>query len=269
MLLMVIESLKYLLRQGLAIRGHEEIEGNLIQLLLLQAKHCSKLKRYIDDNHYLSNKIINEIISYMGKSVIRSYLSDIREVTVYAIIADETADVSHKEQLCVSIRWVDNNFKIDETPIELINVTKTDGKTIATLIPDCLVRHALPISQCRGQAYDGAANMSGHLRGVAARIQEIEPKAIMIHCLAHCTNLCLQSVGRQALCIREALDLVKGINDLIRCSPKQSSVFELLRAQISTSTPTLKPLCPTRWTVRTAANNSILTNYSRVTGVTG
>ena len=36
MLLMVIESLKYLLRQGLAIRGHEEKDGNLMQLLSLQ-----------------------------------------------------------------------------------------------------------------------------------------------------------------------------------------------------------------------------------------
>ena len=147
---------------------------------------------------------------------------------------------------------------IDETPIELINVTKTDGKTIATLIQDCLIRHAL---QCRSQAYNGAANMSRHLHGVVVRIQEIEPRAVMVHCLAHCTNLCLQSVGRQALCIREALDFVKGINDLICCLPKRSSVFELLRAQISTSTSTLKLLCPTRWTVRTAAINSILTNY--------
>ena len=49
-----------------------------------------------------------------------------------------------------SIKWVDNNFKIDETPIELINETKTDGKNIAASIQDCLVRHSLPISECRG-----------------------------------------------------------------------------------------------------------------------
>ena len=46
MLLVVLNSLRYLLRQGLAIRGHEEIEGNLIQLLLLQANRCDKLRRY-------------------------------------------------------------------------------------------------------------------------------------------------------------------------------------------------------------------------------
>ena len=102
----------------------------------------------------------------------------------------------------MSIRWVDQNFKIEETPIELINIPKTDGETIATLIQDCLLRHALPISQCRGQAYNEAANMSRHLRGVAARIQNIEPRAIMVHCLAHCINLCIQSVGRKTLCIR-------------------------------------------------------------------
>ena len=35
-------------------------------------------------------------------------------------------------------------------------------------VKDCLTRFSLPLSQCRGQAYDGAANMSGHISGVAA-----------------------------------------------------------------------------------------------------
>ena len=37
-LLVHIDSLKFLLRQGLCIKGHEEMEGNLMQLLQL----CSK-----------------------------------------------------------------------------------------------------------------------------------------------------------------------------------------------------------------------------------
>ena len=43
--------------------------------------------------------------------------------------------------------------------------------------------------------YDGAASMSGHINGVAAQIQRVEPGAVFVHCLAHCTNLCLQEVG--------------------------------------------------------------------------
>ena len=85
---------------------------------------------------------------------------------------------------------------------------------------DCLLRCCPPLSQCRGQAYNEASNMSGHLHGVAAQIQENVPSALYVHCLAHCTNLCLQTVGRQCVPIRDALDLVMGVGDLIRYSPK-------------------------------------------------
>ena len=43
---------------------------------------------------------------------------------------------------------------------------------------------------CRGWAYDGASNMSGHL--VATKIRSEEPTALHVHCLTHCLNLCLQ-----------------------------------------------------------------------------
>lgn len=145
-------------------------------------------------------------------------------------------------------------------PLELINVPKTDADTMSHLIKDFLIRMSLPISKCRGQAYDGAASMSGHINGVAAQIQRVEPGAIFVHCLAHCTNLCLQEVGKQILCIREALDLVMELSQLIRYSPKRLSLFESLMAQVSQGAPLLKPLCPTRWTVRTRAINALL-NY--------
>ena len=72
---------------------------------------------------------------------------------------------------------MDDNFAIYEAPLELINVPKTDSNTLCSLVKDCLVRFPLPIPQCRGQAYDRASNMSGHIRGVAAQIQREEPSA--------------------------------------------------------------------------------------------
>ena len=104
--------------------------------------------------------------------------------------------------------------------------------------------------------------MSGYLNGVAAKIQNDVPSALYVHSLAHCTNLCLQTIGRQCKPIRDALDLVMGVADLIRYSPKRSSLFEALQAQLAPRSPSLKPLCPTRWTVRTSALHSILSNYS-------
>ena len=101
--------------------------------------------------------------------------------------------------------------------------------------------------------------MLGHIRGVAACIQKDEPSAIHVHCLAHCTNLCLQTIVRQVAPVRDALELVREVSQLIRFSPKRLSLFESMQSQLSQRSPSLKPLCPTRWTVRTGAINSVLT----------
>ena len=47
MLLKQISSLKYLLRQGLALRGQDDLEGNLLQLLKLRSDDCTDLTTWI------------------------------------------------------------------------------------------------------------------------------------------------------------------------------------------------------------------------------
>ena len=105
--------------------------------------------------------------------------------------------------------------------------------------------------------------MSGHISGVAARIQEIEiePTPIYVHCLAHSINLCLQAVGRNIATIREVLDLTMDLSQFIHFSPKRSSLFESLQAQLSPGVPS-----PTRWTVRTRALGAVASNYHKSTG---
>ena len=49
MLMVSFASLRFLLRQGLAVRGHNDLESNLLQLLLLQTETIPGLKPYIDD----------------------------------------------------------------------------------------------------------------------------------------------------------------------------------------------------------------------------
>ena len=149
-----------------------------------------------------------------------------------------------------------------EKPVEIIYVPKTDSATITALIKDCLIRFSLPIAHCCGQAYDGAANMSGHITGVAKRIEEEEPTAIFVHCLAHSNNLCLKTLGTKSSCVHDALELVMRLSQLIRFSPKRSTLFTTLQEQMSPGAPSLKPLCPTRWTVRAKAINSVPKNYS-------
>ena len=119
------------------------------------------MKSWIEGNKYLSPQILNELIGIMSNQLLRGILHEIKEAVYFALIAAEASDVSHKEQLCINVRWVNDNFVINEAPVELINVPRTDSSTLVTVIKDCLIRLTLPIGQCRRQAYDGASNMAG------------------------------------------------------------------------------------------------------------
>jgi hypothetical protein len=71
--------------------------------------------------------------------------------------------------------------------------------------------------------------------------------------------------------VRDALDLTREIINFIRYSPKRSHLFDEVKqvasctdASLSISESSLRPLCPTRWTVRTASWSSVAVNYKRL-----
>ena len=70
-------SVHYHARQGLAFRGYEEKEGNMMQLLQMWSLHDVDIKHWLRDGKYLSH-IINEQIKLMGDYVLRVMLSEIR-----------------------------------------------------------------------------------------------------------------------------------------------------------------------------------------------
>ena len=202
----------------------------------------------------------------MGQSVLRKILGDIRTSLWYSIIADEATDVCHHEQMSLSIRWVDQDYNIHEDTLGLIQLPNTKAVTIFSSIKDVLIRCSLPISQCRGQAFDGASNMSGIKNGVQALIKKEANKALYVHCLAHSLNLCLKDVAKTCSLIRDIMSFIYELTQLIKMSPKRLTLFETLRKEVTISTgeltPRLRMLCPTRWTVRHASISSILRNYA-------
>ena len=271
MFLKLLECVRYLARQGLPFRGHHEdsvaFEGNLYQLLVLQAKDCLPLGSWLKKRDYISPKIINEIIAICGNTVLRQLLRDIRAAEYFALIADEATDISHNEQMCIAVRWVDSSYTIHETALGLVQLPDTKALTLFNVIKDVLVRCSLPISSCVGQAYDGASNMSGVRNGVQALMKKESGHCLYVHCFAHSLNLCVQEVTKKCELLRNCMEFIFQLVQLIKFSPKRMNLFESMRKQITLSdgesalSPSLRPLCPTRWTVRHSAIDSILKNY--------
>jgi len=116
----------------------------------------------------ISHDIIDEQIEIMAKYVLQGLLVKICAANYFAMIGDETRDVSSKEQFTISIRWVTHDYVIHKDLIALSEVEQTDGATLSSELKKVLHYNGLQLSRCCGQAYDGASNMSGYLSGVAA-----------------------------------------------------------------------------------------------------
>ena len=136
------------------------------------------MKTWLRQREYISPEIINEVIMMMGQAVLRDILTEIKRSYWFALIADEAFDLSHSEHLSLSIRWIDGNYGVHEDTLGLIQLPDTKAQTIFSVIKDVLIRCSIPISQCRGQAFDGASNMSGIRNGVQALIKREQSRAL-------------------------------------------------------------------------------------------
>lgn len=66
----------------------------------------------------------------------------------------------------------------------------------------------IDISDCRGQCYDNAPNMSGIYEGTRAQILEVNPLAAWIPCATHSLNLIGKSGAESSLwTVKYFLDL--------------------------------------------------------------
>ena len=219
----IVTSLQYLGTQGLAIQGHNSEDGNFQRLLSLRSQDIPDLKNWLKRNRtFTSSDIQNEILRYMGLDIQRKFIEEIRKCNEYSIIADESSDISGKEQLAFCIRTVDSALVPKEYFLGLYEVKSTKAESIFAVIRDILVRFDLDIHKIRAQCYDGASNMSGIHRGVAARITEVEPRAIYIHCFAHCLNLAVQDSVKAVQMLRNTMDVVHELSVIVKGSPKRS-----------------------------------------------
>ena len=74
-------------------------------------------------------------------------------------MADETADVSKKEQLVICIRWVDDSFVMHEDFIGMHPLERTNAVQVVAILKNVpLVRINVNIQRARGLCYDGAAS---------------------------------------------------------------------------------------------------------------
>ena len=97
-LLKQLTSLRLLVHQGIPLCCHTEDERNLYQLQKCRSEDVTIIKDWLDNSNYKSPEIINELLQLMV-ILLRQLVNDICLAEWFSLIADETRDLSGKEQL--------------------------------------------------------------------------------------------------------------------------------------------------------------------------
>ena len=138
----------------------------------------------------------------MGDLILSDIKEEILQAECYCIIADETKDLSKKEQMTLALRYLYEN-EIHEEFLGYIHATSLDAEGLTGFILENLNKWGIAVENCISQSYDGASVMSGVSNGVQARIREHSRWALYIHCYARHLNLVVVGTCKS---IREAAD---------------------------------------------------------------
>ncbi|CAC5373377.1 unnamed protein product [Mytilus coruscus] len=148
-LLIIISNLKFLGRQGLPLRGRaDDSTSNFNQMNVLRCEDNPNVREWLvrKSEKFTSPEIQNELLKIMSQILVRGISEDIRNSLYFALMADETTDVSNMEQLVVCIRWIDEQLEVHEDFIVLYQIDDTCAKTISDSIQDVLLRLNISLS---------------------------------------------------------------------------------------------------------------------------
>ena len=147
--------------------------------------HCSNLSK---NATYFSSEVQNEIIDCCGEQITEKIIKKVKEARFFSILDGEAMDASKKEQLSLVLRYVHNNVIFEDFIYFLHLKDGLKGEHLANTIVSCIERLGLNIQNLRGQGYDGAGSVAGIRNGCAARITQINRKALYTHCMSHRLN---------------------------------------------------------------------------------
>lgn len=201
----------------------------------------------------MSNKIQDEFINLCGQQVLDFILKERKNSIYFSVICDATPDAAHIEQNVLILRYVkkeeeSRKWTVEERFIEFFDLTQKTGLEIAEEILKRLqYHHNIDMSDCRGQSFDNASNMSGKTKGVQARLLENQTTAVYSPCAAHSLNL----VGvHAASCCNDAITYFGSINRLYTLFSSSPDRWEILKQKTGFS---LHSQSETRWSSRKEA----------------
>ncbi|XP_040275821.1 52 kDa repressor of the inhibitor of the protein kinase-like [Bufo bufo] len=271
----IIESIKFLSRQNIPLRGHRDDgalmddstpdvnEGNFRELLRYRVasgdKMLEKLLTASSRATYISKSTQNDLIKCCGDEICTIIVGRIKEACYFSVIFDETTDISHIEQLSINFRYVYNG-SIREDFIKFVDAyefatqsesgldssdskLRLTGQVLGQMVIQLIKDPSLDITHCVGIGTDSCSVMSSEVAGAVSEIIKAAPNSCRCPCYNYSLNNPI-SKSSQVSAVRNAVAVVKSTISFFNQSAKRNFV---LKQELGSQ---LTSLCETRWVER-------------------
>ena len=117
----------------------------------------------------------NEIVEICGRLLQCDVVHAANNSAAFSILADETADVSGKEQLSLAVSYMETNSATPCIHEEFVHIHQVTAEAIASAILESCLEIGLDMSKLVGQGYDGCSAIAGIEGGVQAIVKRKFP----------------------------------------------------------------------------------------------
>ncbi|CAM8911182.1 unnamed protein product [Rhodiola kirilowii] len=240
-----IAAVKYLGKEGLPFRGHDESSnsssrGHFIEIIKSYASMNDEIAKVVLENApkhamYIAPSIQKEILDIIATKIRNKIRQEIGDAK-FCILVDESLDVSHKEQMAIILRFVDEDGFLQERYFEIVSVEDTTSANLKKHICEVLSTNKLQVQNIRGQGYDGASNMRGQFHGLKTLFLHDCPYAYYVHCFAHRLQLALNACARDVPDMQLFFQMLSSIVAFVSSLSKRTNLLkDIQEAEIAES----------------------------------
>ncbi|KAJ4941766.1 hypothetical protein JOQ06_011640 [Pogonophryne albipinna] len=183
----------------------------------------------------------------MSVNIIGQVVNKIKLAGQFALQLDEMTDVSGEAQLLSFVRYKDASDINEHILFCKTLPGKTTGEELFQVIDSFFREHDLQWKTCSHICTDGAAAMTGRVKGLFGNVRKVNPDIKWMHCIIHREALASKRMSPDLSAVMD--DAVKMIN-VIQSRPLNHRLFETLCHENGTEHDQLLLHTDVRWLSR-------------------